>query len=351
MKDAFNQTYLLQVLEELLITPSPSGYCHQIMEKIKKMVSHLGYSMEYTQKGCGVITIPGAKSDYTLGLSAHVDTLGAMVRSIKSSGTIRFTPIGGYMMSSIEGEYCTIHTRNGKKILGTILPIQPSVHVYADAKNLERNESNMEIRLDEAVSSKEDVENLGIAVGDFISFDSRTVLLNNGFIKSRHLDDKAGVAILLGLLEWLHRTGIKPQYTLKVFISVYEEIGHGASYIPNDIQELIAIDMGAMGDDLTCTEQDVSICVKDSSGPYDYHMISHLQSLAKENNLSYALDVYPYYGSDVSAALRGGQNIRGALIGPGVHASHGIERTHINGMLNTLALLSAYIQNSAPTIV
>lgn len=347
MKDSFNQNYLFEVVEKLLKTPSPSGYCHQIMDLIKEMVHDLGYSMEFTQKGCGVITIPGLQPDYTLGLSAHVDTLGAMVRSIKPSGMIRFTPIGGYMMSTVEGEYCTIHTRSGKEISGTVLSTQPSVHVYANARSLEREEANMEIRLDEAVFSKEEVDALGIGVGDFISFDSRTVRLDNGYIKSRHLDDKAGVAILLGLLEWLQRTNTQPQHNLVFFISTYEEIGHGASYIPAEVNELLAIDMGAMGDDLTCTEKDVSICVKDSSGPYDYHMVSHLQSLAKENQLSYAMDVYPYYGSDVSAALRGGQNIRGALIGPGVHASHGVERTHIDGMLNTLALLVAYVQRGA----
>ena len=343
MKNELNQDYVVHVLKELLLTPSPSGYCHGIMEKVKKKIENLGFTMEYTQKGCGIVTVPGKDPGSTLGLSAHVDTLGAMVRSIKSSGMIRFTPIGGYMMPTVEGEYCQIHTRCGKSFSGTVLSTQPSVHVYADARKLERSEENMEIRSDELVSSKEDVEALGIGVGDFISFDPRTVVMENGFVKSRHLDDKAGVAILLGLLEYFHRTGVKPSCTLKVFISVYEEIGHGSSYLPEDIDELIAIDMGAMGDDLTCTEQDVSICVKDSSGPYDYHMVSRLQQLAKEQGLSYTMDVYPYYGSDVSAALRGGNNIRGALIGPGVHASHSMERTHIKGIMNTLALLKAYI--------
>lgn len=345
MKEVCNQKYIIETLQDLLLTPSPSGYCYTIMKKIQEKIMDLGFSMTYTQKGCGIITIPGENTNYTIGLSAHVDTLGAMVRSIKSSGTLRFTSIGGYMLPTVEGEYCTIHTRYGKSFSGTVLSTQPSVHVYDDARTLERSEKNMEIRIDELVSSKEDVQSLGIAVGDFISFDPRTTILDNGFIKSRHLDDKAGVAIILGLLEWLHRTGKKPASTLKIFLSVYEEIGHGASYIPADINELIAIDMGAMGDDLNCTEQDVSICVKDSSGPYDYHMVSHLQELAKEHHLSYVLDVYPHYGSDVSTALRGGNNIRGALIGPGVHASHSIERTHIKGIMNTLALLKAYIMS------
>ncbi len=343
MKNKINRKYLLEVLEEILKTPSPSGFCHHIMEKIELEAKNLGYSFELTNKGCGVITVPGQNDDYVIGLSAHVDTLGAMVRSIKGTGLIRFTSIGGYMMPTIEGEYCQIHTRDGKSYEGTVLTTEPSVHVYSNAREQKREESNMEIRIDELVKSKKDVEDLGIGVGDFISFDPRTVIKENGLIKSRHLDDKAGVAILLGLLEMINREGFTPKHTLKILISVYEEIGHGASYVPEEIDELLAVDMGAMGDDLSCTEQDVSICAKDSSGPYDYQMVSRLIELAKTHKLNYAVDIYPRYGSDVSAALSGGNNIRGALIGPGVHASHGMERTHIDGLLNSITLLAAYV--------
>ncbi len=342
MKEKINREYVLKFLQEILNTPSPSGFCWKIMDKIKKETERLGYSFELTRKGGGIITIPGKNDDYIVGLSAHVDTLGAMVRSIKSSGTIRFTSIGGYMMSTVEGEYCQVHTRDGKVYDGTVLTVKPSVHVYSDASDLKREESNMEIRLDESVTSSEDVENLGICVGDFISFDPRVVIKENGYIKSRHLDDKAGTAILFGLMEMFKREELVPTNTLKLVISAYEEVGHGASYIPHDIDELIAIDMGAMGDDLTCTEQDVSICAKDSSGPYDYQIIGKMIELAKENNLNFAVDIYPRYGSDASAALRAGHNIRGGLIGPGVHASHGMERTHIEGLLNSIALLVGY---------
>ncbi|MCK4257511.1 MAG: M42 family metallopeptidase [Halanaerobiales bacterium] len=339
-----NREYLLKILEDLLRTPSPSGFCHQIMEKVELEAKNLGYDFEMIKKGCGVITVPGKNDDYTVGLSAHVDTLGGMVRSIKGSGHLRFTSIGGYMMSTVEGEYCKIHTRDGRIYEGTVLTTKPSVHVFTDAQEQKREEANMEIRIDEIVKSKEDVENLGIQVGDFISFDPRTVIKENGFIKSRHLDDKAGVAILFGLLEMIKRQEVTPLHTIKILISTYEEVGHGAAYIPDDINEFLAVDMGAMGDDLSCTEQDVSICAKDSSGPYDYHMVSRLIELAKENKLNYAIDIYPRYGSDVSAALHGGNNIRGALIGPGVHASHGQERTHLDGLLNSITLLAAYIQ-------
>ncbi|MFT9497803.1 M42 family metallopeptidase [Anaerosolibacter sp.] len=343
MKNKLNQQYILKFIHQLLTTPSPSGFCHQIMQKIETETVHLGYSYETTKKGCGVITVPGKDPSYVLGLSAHVDTLGAMVRSIKESGMLRFTPIGGYVMSTIEGEYCKIHTRDGRTYDGTVLTTQPSPHVYPEAREQKREEANMEIRIDEMVKSNKDVQALGIRVGDFISFDARTMIGENGFIKSRHLDDKAGVAVIFGLLEMLSRENIVPTHTLKILISTYEEVGHGASYIPPEIDELLAIDMGSMGDDLCCSEQDVSICAKDSSGPYDYDMVTKLIHLAKKENLKYVVDIYPFYGSDVSAALKAGNNIRGALIGPGVHASHGMERTHVEGLLNTAALLAAYV--------
>lgn len=345
MKDKINKDYLLNILEELLTTPSPSGYCYQIMEKIEKEAEKLGYDFEMTKKGCGVVTVPGKNDDYTIGLSAHVDTLGAMVRSIKGSGRIRFTSIGGYMMSTVEGEYCQIHTRDNKSYDGTVLTTQPSVHVFENAKSQDRKEANMEIRIDENVDSKEDVEKLGIGVGDFISFDPRTNIKDNGYIKSRHLDDKAGVAILFALLEMFKNNDLVPENTLKIFVSTYEEVGHGSSYIPEDIDELIAVDMGAMGDDLTCTEKDVSICAKDSSGPYDYFMVGRMKELAEKHELNYAVDIYPRYGSDASAALRAGNNIKCALVGPGVHASHGQERTHLDGLLNSATLLAAYTLN------
>jgi putative aminopeptidase FrvX len=344
MKAEIDQTYVTRLLVQLLNIPSPSGFCHDIMRVVELEANKLGLAMSYTNKGGGLITLPGENPDRVIGLSGHVDTLGAMVRSIKPNGMLRFTSIGGYMMGTIENEYCKVHTRDGRVFEGTILTTKPSVHVYPDARELKREEVAMEIRLDEAVRSPEDVQRLGIGIGDFISFDPRVQVMNSGFIKSRHLDDKAGVAALFGLLELLTRKHIKPACTLMLLISTYEEVGHGAAYLPPQIDELVAIDMGAMGDDLSCTEYDVSICAKDSFGPYDYHMTSKLIQLAKRDGLKHAVDIYPQYGSDASAALRGGSNIRAALIGPGVHASHGMERTHIEAILGTISLLAAYVQ-------
>lgn len=340
--------YCISCLEKLVSIPSPSGFCHQVMDFVEKEVATLGYPLERTQKGNGLVTIAGDKSGDALLLTAHLDTLGAMVRSIKADGKLRMTSVGGFTMHSIEGEYCQIHTRQGRVITGTILSTKPSVHVYADARSQERNEEAMEIRLDEWVSTKEEVEALGIAVGDYISFDPRFVLTPEGFIKTRHLDDKAGVAILLAFLHYLKTNQLENtiKQPIKIMFSTYEEVGHGSSYIPEGVSEVLAIDMGAMGDDLSCHEKQVSICVKDSSGPYDYHMVGELVEIAKAMKIDYALDVYPFYGSDASAALRGGANIKAALIGPGIHASHSMERTHQEALENTLNLLVGYATKS-----
>lgn len=337
--------YIISTLKTLVEIPSPSGFTKEVMAFVEKEVEQMGYVSYYTNRGGLIIEVKGY-SDKTIGLSAHVDTLGAMVRSINSNGTINFTEVGGYTLQSVEGCYCKIHTREGKVYTGTILCKSSSVHVYEDARTLERSEKNMMIRLDEEVSSKEDVENLGIMAGDYISLDPRFEYTESGFIKSRHLDDKASVAVLLGLLKEMGEENIIPENNLKILISNYEEVGFGASYLPEDVEEMLAIDMGAMGDDLNGSEVKVSICAKDSSGPYDYEMTNRLIALAKENEIPYVVDVFPHYGSDVSAALRGGNNIRGALIGQGVNASHGMERTHEKGLMATLELVKAYVTSN-----
>lgn len=335
--------YIIDTFEALVNIPSPSGFTQSSIEYVEKAAISFGYSCERTEKGGLIITVPG-KSEDTIGLSAHIDTLGAMVRSINESGTLNLLPIGGYMMEAIEGTYCKIHTRDGRTYTGTISTTMPSVHTYDDAKNLERVPKNMIVTIDECVSKKADVLNLGIQSGDFISLDPCFVHTESGFIKSRHIDDKASVAVLLGVLKNLSDQGSVPKNTLKFVISNYEEIGHGSSYIPSEIKEFLAVDMGAIGADLNGDEYTVSICAMDSSGPYDYELTNRLIKLAQENGIDYAIDIFPHYGSDVSAALRGGSNIRGALIGQGVHASHGIERTHEKGLQATFQLVMSYIE-------
>ncbi|MBN1038243.1 aminopeptidase [Clostridium botulinum] len=338
-----NKEYILKTAKEILEFNSPTGFCFDIMKKIEEIAKGFGYKFETTRKGCGIITVKGQSDEEVIGLSAHVDTLGAMVRSITSDGKLKFTLLGGPIVPTLDGEYCIIRNREGKLYSGTFLSTSPAAHVFEDSSSKTREPKNMEIRIDEVVKSKEDVEKLGICAGDFVFIDPKTTITESGFIKSRFIDDKGSVSCLMGLLELFNRENIIPKFTTKIFISVYEEVGHGSSYIPKDITEMIAVDMGCIGDDLNCTEYDVSICAKDSGGPYDYNMTTKLVNLAKENHINYAVDIYPMYGSDVGAALRGGNDIRGALIGPGVHASHGMERTHYNAFENTIKLLHLYL--------
>lgn len=333
----------LELFKTIMNIPSPSGYTVNMTNFLIDYCKENNFTYESNKKGNIIITIPGEES-YTIGLSAHVDTLGLMVRSIRGDGHLSFTSIGGILLPTLDGEYCQIHTRDNKVYTGTVLSTSPSAHVYKDSRSSGREESNMYIRLDEEVRSKNDTLALGINNGDFITIDPKFVATPSGFIKSRFLDDKASVFILLSLLNYIKENNLKPKKTLKIIFSTYEEVGHGASNIPQ-VDELLAVDMGCIGDDLACTEYDVSICAKDSSGPYDYEMVNTLINLAKDNKISYAVDIYPYYGSDVSAALRSGNDIKGALIGAGIHASHGMERTHLKAIQATFNLLLLYINN------
>ncbi|HSH37128.1 M42 family metallopeptidase [Schnuerera sp.] len=340
-----DMNYVIDNLVSLLNIPSPSGNTKKAIDFVEKEFNSIGVSTYKTNKGALIATIPGKYQEKEITLSGHVDTLGGMVKEIKSNGRVKLTQIGGYVWSTIEGEYVNIQNSNGKLYSGTILTTKASSHVHGEkTKTLERNMDNMEIRLDEKVSSKEDIEKLGINVGDFIFFDPRTVVTESGFIKSRHLDDKAGVASLLGIAKYLIDNNIKPEYTTNFFISNYEEVGHGASAaIPEKTFEFIAIDMAAPGEGQTSDEHSVTICAKDSSGPYDLELKNKLVNLAKENNLNYKIDIYPYYGSDGSAALRAGYDFKVGLIGPGVDASHSFERTHKEAIENTIKLGLLYL--------
>ena len=334
--------YILNNLKEIMNIDSPSGFTQDVIAYSKKLAEEMGFETALSNKGNLIIEVPG-ESDDAFALCAHVDTLGLMVRSIKSDGTLAITKVGGHIMPTLDGEYCRIYTRDKKIYTGTIISNSPAVHVFKDAETLERNVDTMCVRIDEEVKSKEDVLKLGINNGDFIAYDPKTVITESGFVKSRFLDDKLSVSILFGVLNHIKEHQIKLKNKTYFMFSTYEEVGHGMAWIPEDISEILAVDMGCIGSDLSCTEYDVSICAKDSSGPYDQKMVDDLVRLAKENELSYAIDIYPYYGSDVSASLRGGNNIRGALIGSGVAASHGMERTHIKGIENTFKLILAYL--------
>jgi len=337
------EKYILEVLVKILNVPSPSGDTNKGIQICKEEFEKLGIKSEITTKGALKATIAGTKKENKI-IAAHIDTLGAMVKEITPNGYIKMTQIGGFSWNSVDGEYCTISTIEGKEYRGTILFEKSSVHNYGDApRSDKRTEDNMVVRLDELVENKSDVENLGINVGDFIYFDPRVEVTESGFIKSRHLDNKAGVAIILGVCKYLLENNITPQYTIDFFISNYEEVGHGAAGIANELtSEILAIDMASPGIGQTSKENKVTICAKDSSGPYDLETKKKLVKLCQNNNIDYVIDIYKYYGSDASALLRGGAQIKHALIGPGVDASHSYERTHIDGIMNTTKLVIEY---------
>ncbi len=338
-----NKEYFETLVKELFAIDSPSGFCKEAINYIASKCDELNVSYFRSEKGNLYIPVDGKDNRHSLAFSAHCDTLGLMVRSIKSNGNLAITKVGGPLLNTLDGEYCRIYTRNGKCYTGTILSTSPSVHVFKDSSSKEHIEENMEVRIDEVVSSKKDVQKLGIENGDYIAYDPKTVLCESGYIKSRFLDDKLSVCILMSLLESYKTNHIVPERGFYICISTYEEVGHGASYVPEDVKEFISVDMGCIGEDLSCTERDVSICAKDSGGPYDYDITTLMSNLAKENNICHAIDIYPFYGSDTGAALKGGNNIKGGLIGPGVAHSHGMERSHIDGVIATFDLLRAYI--------
>lgn len=336
----------INLISGLVQIPSPSGNTNEVISFVEEFLQNLQVETKRNHKGGLIATLDGRNSERQRMLTAHVDTLGAMVKEIKANGRLRIDLIGGFKFNSIEGEYCQIETISGKKYSGTILMHQTSVHVYKDAGKAERNQENMEIRLDEVVHNAQDVRSLGIEVGDFVSFDPRVELTQSGFIKSRHLDDKASVGILLQLIKHLKMENITLPHTTHFLISNNEEIGYGGnSNISPETVEYLAVDMGAMGDGQSTDEYTVSICAKDASGPYHYGFRKKLIQLAEENHIDYKLDIYPYYGSDASAAIRAGHDIIHGLIGPGIDSSHAFERTHQSSIENTAKLLFHYVQS------
>ncbi|MEI3599969.1 M42 family metallopeptidase [Oceanobacillus sp. SE10311] len=334
------------LIKQLVSIPSPSGNTGKVISFIEEILTDLQIEHKRNRKGGLIATIPGENENEHRMLTAHVDTLGAMVKEIKRDGRLRLDLIGGFTYHSIDGEYCEIETSSGKIFTGTILHHETSVHVYKNARDAKYNQEKMEVRIDAKVENAEAVRALGIEVGDFVSFDPRVEITDNGFIKSRHLDDKASVAMLIQLMKRIKDEKLSLPYTTHFLISNNEEIGYGGnSNIPAETVEYVAVDMGAMGEGQSTDEYTVSICVKDGSGPYHYGLRKNLANLAEENHIGYKLDIYPYYASDASAAIRSGHDIVHGLIGPGIDASHAYERTHEDSLKNTEQLLYHYIQS------
>ena len=329
---------------ELLAIDSPTGYTAAAAAWVKEAFAALGFAAKITAKGGVLIDLGGQNADDALFLQAHTDTLGAMVAEVKANGRLRLTPLGGMRAENAETENVRVHTRAGRVIEGTVQLCNASVHVNGQYGETKRTFDTVEAVLDEDVKTAEDTRALGVEVGDIVCFEPRTRITSSGYIKSRFLDDKLSVGILLGLAKYLHDTGKTPDRRVYAHVTVYEEVGHGgAGSVPEGVTESISVDMGCVGEGLSCTEKQVSICVKDSGGPYSYEVVGKLIDAAKKEGADYALDVYPHYGSDVEATLSAGCDIRHGLIGAGVYASHGYERSHMDGVYHTLCVLKGYL--------
>ena len=337
--------YAWEKTETLLSIDSPSGYTAKAANWVKDAFETLGFDAHITTKGGVIADLGGENAEDALLLEAHVDTLGGMVAEIKGNGRLRLTSLGGMNPNNGEAENVWVYTRGGKVIDGTLQLCNASVHVNGSYSDTKRSWDTMEVVLDEDVKCADDSRKLGIEVGDIVCFEPRTRRTASGYLKSRFLDDKLSVGILLGFAKYLADNGIVPARKVYVHVTVYEEVGHGGSAsVPAGVTEAISVDMGCVGNGLGCTEKMVSICAKDSGGPYSYEVVGKLIDAAKKTNADYAVDVYPYYGSDVEATLRSGVDIRHGLIGAGVYASHGYERSHMDGVYNTLKVLAGYLE-------
>ena len=336
--------YSWEQTANLLAIDSPSGYTAKAAQWVKEAFESLGFTATITVKGGVIIDLGGADANDGLLLEAHADTLGAMVSQVKGNGRLKMTSLGGMRPENAEAENVRVYTRDGKVIEGTCQLCNASIHVNGGYGDTKRTWDTVEIVLDENVSSAADTRKLGIEVGDIVCFDPRAKRTASGYLKSRFLDDKLSVGILLGFAKYLADNNITPARRVWAHVTVYEEVGHGGcASVPAGVTEAISVDMGCVGDGLQCTERQVSICAKDSGGPYSYEVVGKLIEAAKKTEADYAVDIYPFYGSDVEATLRAGLDIRHGLIGAGVYASHGYERSHIDGVYNTLKVLCGYL--------
>ncbi len=336
--------YAAEKAAELLAIDSPTGFTDKAAEWVKNSFEALGYKAEITRKGGVLIELGGRDKENAVLFEAHTDTLGAMVCEIKSNGRLKITNLGGMRAENAETENVHVYTRAGRCFEGCVQLCNASVHVNGEYGSTQRTFDTVEVVLDELTECADDTRALGIEVGDIVCFEPRTRITESGYIKSRFLDDKLSVGILLGLAKYMKDKNLQPERAVYVHVTVYEEVGHGGTAsVPAGVTEAISVDMGCVGEGLQCTERQVSICAKDSGGPYSYKVVGDLINAAKKENADYAVDVYPHYGSDVEATLGAGYDVRHGLIGAGVYASHGYERSHIDGVWNTLKLLKGYL--------
>jgi len=333
-----------QMASQLLSIDSPTGFTDAAADWAEKSFAGLGFPTKRTGKGGVLVDLGGEDDNDGLLLNAHLDTIGAMVAEVKASGRLRMVPLGGASPNTIECENVRVYTHDGKIYEGTVQLCNPSMHVNAEQGTTTRTFDTLEVVLDEAVQSKADAKNLGIDNGDIVCFEPRIRRTATGYLKSRFLDDKLLVGIAWAFAKYIADNHISLKRRTYLHLTVYEEVGHGGSAtVPEGITEGLSLDMGCVGDGIACTERQVSICAKDMGGPYSYQMVSKMIDVAKKNGIDYAVDIYPRYSSDVETTIKAGFDIRHGLIGPGVYASHGYERSHMDGVYNTLKLLCGYL--------
>ncbi|HWD41878.1 MAG TPA: M42 family metallopeptidase [Fimbriimonas sp.] len=336
--------YLKRFLVDLLNTPSPTGDTEYAIGFVQTELDSMGIATERTRKGALLAHMEGLRRDEPRGVTAHVDTLGAIVRRIKPSGRLQLSALNGLMWPAVESEGLTIVTRSGRSVRGSLVLTNGAAHVNKKAATEERNEHTMEVRLDERTHSAEETRLLGIEIGDYVYFDPRCETNPAGFIRSRFIDDKACVACLVAAVKALTDAGVTPAQSATFLISNFEEVGHGGmDGLPNNLAEMLVLDMACIGEGLSGDEFHCSICVKDGGGPYSKHLSDKIRSLADRNGIDLRADVYPYYSSDGTAYWRSGGCAQVALIGPGVDTSHGYERTHIDALTDTAQLLADYL--------
>ena len=335
--------YLIGSFLEIVNTPSPVGYPIEMNPLLKKYADSFGLPITFDNRSTAYMTMDGQDNSKTVVVGAHADTLGLMVRTIEKDGHLRVRNLGGINFNNIEGESVRILTRDGRSYTGLVCCQSHSTHVFDDARTLERNEKTMMVLLDEKVSSEEDVRALGIRHGDMVAIDPRPQFTASGFLKSRFIDNKGSIACVFAALKYLKDQGLKPRYRTIFAFPYREEIGQGGTYVPPEASEYVAMDIGLIGPDYDGNEYSVSICAKDNAGTYDYNLTNRLLHYAEKAECDHALDIFYHYSTDANAAMRGGNNVANAAFGMAVYCSHGMERTHISGLKNTVNLLLAYL--------
>ena len=334
--------FLTDCFRQIVAVPSPVGYYEKLNPVLAQYAASLDCEMTFDNRHTGWITLEGQDNSKTVLISAHADTLGMLVRNVDANGMLRVRSLGGVNYHSVEGETVTVHTASGKTYTGLMACQTHSTHVFRGANNTERSEDTMVVILDEDVKNREDVRALGIRNGDYISVDPRFQLTENGYIKSRYIDDKAPIACCLAMLKYLQEQRLKPKYRTLLSFPYYEEIGVGGCAVPPEVSEYLAVDIALIGPELEGNERSVTICAGDAHGPYDYALRKRLAAYAEKAGCSYAQDLFTVYSSDAHAAERGGNNLSAALIGMGTYCTHGMERTHLEGLINTVNLMLAY---------